>query len=182
VSQPTPSRRLLDPGLVSIVLLSIAGAVSVYAKEGWSGVSGVVVENVTLLLGILPKVAAGCLIGALITLLVPREMVVKLVGSESGLRGLIIATIAGILVPGGPFTVFPITVAFLAIGADRGAAIAFVTAWHVVGLNRAIIWEIPFFGHEFVFTRMAISVAFPLLAGVLARLVPWPRASKESGT
>lgn len=181
MSQPTPSRRLIDPGLVIIVLLSIVGAVSVYVKEGWTGVNGVVMEDATLLLGILPKVAAGCLIGALITLLVPREVVVKLVGSESGLRGLAIATLAGLLVPGGPFTVFPITVAFLAIGADRGAAIAFVTAWHVIGLNRAIIWEMPFFGHEFVVMRMAISIAFPLLAGALARLLPWPRPSKESG-
>jgi len=175
LSQPSPSRRLIDPGIVIVVVLAIAGAVVTFRQGGFDAVRRIVVDDTLLLLGILPKVAAGCLIGALITLLVPRETVVRLVGSESGLRGLLIATLAGLVVPGGPFTVFPITVAFLAVGADRGAAIAFVTAWHVVGLNRAIIWEMPFFGAEFVGLRMLVSIPFPVLAGFAARLLPWPR-------
>jgi uncharacterized membrane protein YraQ (UPF0718 family) len=176
MSAPTPSRRLIDPGILLIVALGAVGAVVTWRAEGWAGVAAVALDDAWLFLGILPKVAAGCLIGALITLLVPRETVVRLVGGESGVRGLLIATLAGALMPGGPFTVFPVTVAFLAVGADRGAAIAFVTAWHVIGLNRAIIWEMPFFGHEFVFLRTAISLPFPVLAGLVARLLPWPKA------
>lgn len=173
--KPVPRRRLIDPGLVIILVLAVAGAVTVHGKEGWSGVLRVVADDTWLFIEILPKVAAGCVIGALITILVPREVVVKLVGTESGARGLVIATVAGIVVPGGPFTVFPVTVAFLSIGADRGAAAAFVIAWHVIGLNRAIIWEMPFFGPDFVMLRMAVSVAFPFIAGVTARLIPAPR-------
>jgi uncharacterized membrane protein YraQ (UPF0718 family) len=175
MSSPSPSRRLLDPGLIVILVLGAAGAVLTYSDDGLTGVWRTVSDDTLLFLGILPKVAAGCVIGAFLTLLIPRETIIRLVGSESGLRGLFVATLAGILIPGGPFTVFPVTVAFLAAGADRGAAVAFVTAWHVVGLNRAVIWELPFFGYEFVLLRWAISLPFPLIAGLVARLVPWPK-------
>lgn len=168
-------RRLIDPGLVIVLGLAVTGAVLVWRDEGPSAVLAVIVEDMWLFAGIVPKVAAGCFIGALIALLVPRETVVKLVGSESGVRGLLIASVAGMVLPGGPFTIFPVTVAFLAVGADRGAAIAFVTAWHVIGLNRAIIWEMPFFGPDFVGLRFLVSLPFPLLAGLLARALKWPR-------
>lgn len=171
MSNPAPRRRLLDPGLVVIIVLAVAGAIATYRDRGLGAVWRVVEEDSLLFIEILPKVAAGCLIGALITLLVPRETIVKLAGSESGLRGLLIATLAGILMPGGPFTVFPVTVAFLSIGADAGAAIAFVTAWHIIGLNRAIIWEMPFFGAHFVAMRVAVSIIFPIAIGFAARLI-----------
>ncbi len=29
-------------------------------------------------------------------------------------------------------------------GADRGSAVAFVTGWLLLGVNRAVIWELPF--------------------------------------
>ncbi len=169
VSTAPKRRRLLDPGLVIIIVLASIGAGLTYRDQGMAAVWAIIEDDSLLFLEILPKVAAGCLIGALITLLVPREVIVRLVGSESGLRGLVIATLAGILMPGGPFTVFPVTVAFLTIGADAGAAIAFVTAWHVIGLNRAIIWEMPFFGPHFVVMRVGVSLLFPLLIGLVAR-------------
>jgi uncharacterized membrane protein YraQ (UPF0718 family) len=57
----------------------------------------------------------------------------------------------------------------LASGADRGAAIAFISAWLLVGINRAIIWEMPFFGPDFVLFRFLISLPLPVLLGLLAR-------------
>jgi uncharacterized membrane protein YraQ (UPF0718 family) len=171
VNTPSNRRRLLDPGLVIIIVLASIGAGLTYRDGGMAAVWAIIEDDSLLFLEILPKVAAGCLIGALITLLVPREVIIRLVGSESGLRGLAIATLAGILMPGGPFTVFPVTVAFLTIGADAGAAIAFLTAWHVLGLNRAIIWEMPFFGPHFVGLRVAVSIFFPVIVGLVARFL-----------
>jgi uncharacterized membrane protein YraQ (UPF0718 family) len=177
--QPTDAPRRkpgLDIGLLTILVLAAAGAVVVFRRSGWDGVLHVLHQDTLLLLTIIPKVAAGALIGVLITLLLPRETILKWVGAESGLRGLLIAALAGTFLPGGPFTIFPMAAAFLVVGADRGAVIAFVTAWHVIGFNRALIWEVPFLGPEFVVLRTAICLAFPIIAGLLARLVPWPPA------
>ena len=40
----------------------------------------------------------------------------------------------------------------------------------LLGINRAIIWEMPFFGPDFVIFRFLISLPMPLLLGFLARL------------
>ena len=67
--------------------------------------------------------------------------------------GILIATLAGTICPGGPITIFPIAAAFVAIGADTGAAIAFITSWTLLGYARILVWELPFFGGEFVIWR-----------------------------
>jgi uncharacterized membrane protein YraQ (UPF0718 family) len=85
-------------------------------------------------------------------------------------KGLAIATFVGAIFPGGPFTIFPLAGAFMLSGADRGSAVAFVTAWLLLGVNRAIIWEAPFFGTDVVAVRFLISLPLPVLGGLLARL------------
>jgi uncharacterized membrane protein YraQ (UPF0718 family) len=114
--------------------------------------------------------AAGSLIAAFVTRLLPREVVARVVGSESGLLGLLVAIMMGAVLPGGPLTIYPVAGAFLVLGADAGTAVAFITAWNLLGYNRALIWELPFFGAEFVGWRIVIALPLPLLAGVLARL------------
>jgi uncharacterized membrane protein YraQ (UPF0718 family) len=53
--------------------------------------------DVTLFAEMLPKVLAGCLIGAFVTMILPRELVARRVGHESGLTGLLIAAFFGFL-------------------------------------------------------------------------------------
>jgi uncharacterized membrane protein YraQ (UPF0718 family) len=114
-------------------------------------------------------VLAACLIAAFVAVLMPREVVLRWVGAESGFLGLVIATIAGIIVPGGPITVFPIAAAFVAIGADVGATIAFVTSWTLLGYGRALVWELPFFGIDFMLWRGLVALPLPVIAGLLGR-------------
>ena len=172
-------RPVIDWAFLLVAALSITAATLVYSREGWAVFREILLEDIFLFATILPKVAAGCLIGALVRLLVPRETIVRWVGEGSGLKGLAIASFVGALFPGGPFTIFPLAGAFLLIGADRGAAVSFVTGWLLLGINRVIIWEMPFFGTDFVILRMALSLSFPLLAGLMARgvdrLLPHPR-------
>jgi uncharacterized membrane protein YraQ (UPF0718 family) len=162
-------RSVLDWPFVIVAALSIGSAAFVLHRDGAGVARAILVEDIELFLTILPKVAAGCLIGALVRLLVPREVIVRWVGQGSGLKGLAIATAVGAIFPGGPFTIFPLAGAFMLSGADRGSAVAFVTGWLLLGVNRAIIWELPFFGTDFVALRFLISLPLPLLAGLLAR-------------
>jgi uncharacterized membrane protein YraQ (UPF0718 family) len=149
----------------------LTAATVVYVRDGWDRFAAVFLGDVHIFVDILPKMAAGCLIGVFSTLLIPREMVARLVGSESGLLGIVIATFAGAIMPGGPVTVYPVAGAFLAAGADVGAALAFVTSWTLLGYARALVWELPFFGTSFVLWRMAVAPAFPIIVGLLGRYV-----------
>jgi uncharacterized membrane protein YraQ (UPF0718 family) len=163
-------RAVFDWSFALVAALSIGSAAYVFMRDGAEISRVILMEDMELLLAILPKVAAGCLIGALVRLLVPREFIVRWVGKGSGLKGLAIAAAVGAIFPGGPFTIFPLAGAFLLSGADRGSAVAFVTAWLLLGVNRMLIWELPFFGGDVVALRLLVSLPMPVLAGYLARI------------
>src|SRR5690606_26237415 len=128
-------------------------------------------DDVALLGGMMPRVLAGCLLGAFVTLILPREAVARWVGHESGFTGLAVAALFGAILPRGPFTIYPVAGALLAIGADAGAVVAFITSWTLLGYSRALVWELPFFGEHFVVWRIIEALPLPILAGLLARLV-----------
>ena len=77
----------------------------------------------------------------------------------------------GAILPGGPFTAYPVASALLAVGADFGATIAMVVSWTLIGYGRAIAWELPIMGTEFTLWRIVISLPLPVLAGTLGRFV-----------
>jgi uncharacterized membrane protein YraQ (UPF0718 family) len=149
--------------------ISLISSAIVYLRDGSARFTAILTNDLGLFGSMLPKMMAGCLVSAFVTRLLPREVVARLVGAESGLLGLLIATLMGAALPGGPLTIYPVAGAFLALGADAGTAIAFITAWNLLGYNRALIWEMPFFGPDFVFWRILVAVPLPFLAGALAR-------------
>jgi uncharacterized membrane protein YraQ (UPF0718 family) len=165
-------RRLFDWSFWLIAGLTVASVAVVWRRDGVGVVRHIFTEDLWLFVEIVPKVIAGTLIGELVRRLVPREVIVRWLGEGSGLKGLAIASFIGFLFPAGPFTVFPLAAALLVIGADRGAAVAFITGWLLIGLNRMLIWELPFFGGDVVFLRMALCWWMPLAAGLMARWLP----------
>ena len=114
---------------------------------------------------------AGCLLGAFIAEILPHEKVSRSLGPNSGLKGLLIGTAFGAILPGGPFTVYPVAAALLTVGADFGATIAMVVSWTLIGYGRAIAWELPIMGTDFTLWRIVISLPLPILAGALGRFV-----------
>jgi uncharacterized membrane protein YraQ (UPF0718 family) len=161
--------RTFEWSTAIIAAVSIIAGVIVYTRDGADKFTAILNNDLWLFTGMLPKMAAGCMIAAFVTRLLPREVVARVVGAESGLLGLVIAMVMGAALPGGPLTIYPVAGAFLVLGADVGTAIAFITAWNLLGYNRALIWELPFFGPEFVGWRIMIALPLPIVAGLLAR-------------
>ena len=91
-------------------------------------------------------------------------------GRESGLRALLIASLAGVLTPGGPMVTVPFMVALAHSGAAMGPLVAYMTSWSLFGMQRIIAWEAPLMGWRFVFVRVVPSLAFPVLAGWLVKV------------
>ncbi len=164
-------RRAFDWSTAIIAIFSGAAAATVYWRDGREQFVDILFGDLSLFGAMLPKVLAGCLIGAFVTLLLPREMVARWVGHESGFAGLLIAALFGVILPGGPITIYPVAGAFLAMGADAGAVVAFITSWTLVGYTRALVWELPFFGADFVIWRIVEALPLPILAGLFARIV-----------
>jgi len=155
---------------VIAVLVVVSGAL-VWRRDGIDGVWAILFHDVSLFGEIMPRVLAGCLLGGLIAAVLPHDKVSKSLGPESGLKGLLIGTAFGAILPGGPFTAYPVASALLAVGADFGATIAMVVSWTLIGYGRAVAWEMPIMGADFTLWRVVISLPMPILAGALGRFV-----------
>lgn len=126
-------------------------------------------EAVELIARVAPELMLGLVIASFLSVLLPQDKVARLLGAEAGIRGILLGTAIGALLPGGPFASFPLVLALFKAGADMGALIAFLVSWGTIGINRLIVWEIPFMGTEFGMLRLVSSLPIPILAGLIAR-------------
>ena len=129
-----------------------------------------------LVVEITPRMIAAFTLAGLIQAVVPQETIVSWMGHGSGLRGIVIGMSLGTVTPGGPMTHFPIVASLFKVGVGIGPLVSYLTAWSLFGLQRVIMWEIPFLGPKVVAVRVAVSLFFPLLAGWLCENI-WDRLS-----
>ena len=171
---PLRRRRRRKPFNWSTALIATLVAISaalVYRRDGLAGLTDIFTHDVELFGGILPRMLAGCTLGAFVSEMLPQDKVSRALGANSGLRGLVVGTAFGALLPGGPFTAYPVASALLTVGADFGAVIAMVTSWVLIGYGRAIAWELPILGTDFTIWRIVTCLPIPVLAGALGRFV-----------
>ena len=105
--RPGRARKPIGWSTVVIAVLVAVSAALVWRRDGTSGVMEILTHDLSLFGGILPRVLAGCLLGAFIAEILPHEKVSRSLGPESGLKGLLIGTAFGAILPGGPFTAIP---------------------------------------------------------------------------
>lgn len=134
-------------------------------------------KDLDILAEMLPRIAAAQVVAGLVWVLLPRDRLTRLLGSHQGRRGLVIATAAGVVTPGGPVSAFSFLAIMAAGGADRGLLVAYITSWALLGMQRIVVWDVPFMGIEFSALRFCVCLPLPLLAGWIARRWRYPEAS-----
>ena len=152
--------------------LAVVSGLVCLAVAGPEAFAEVVEDNLHMLASTVPRIIAAMGVAGFIWVMLPRDKLTRLVGQESGWRGLVIATGAGIVTPGGPAAAFSLLAVLGGAGADRGALIAYITSWAMLGLQRVLVWDVPFMGAEFSMTRLLISLPLPIVAGLIARSLP----------
>jgi uncharacterized membrane protein YraQ (UPF0718 family) len=169
--KPRRARKPVGWSMLFIGALVVICAGLVWRRDGVDGVLKILTHDLWLFGEIMPRVLAGCLLGGFVAEILPHDKVSRSLGPNSGLKGLLIGTAFGAILPGGPFTAYPVAAALLTVGADFGATIAMVVSWTLIGYGRAIAWELPILGTEFTLWRIVISLPIPVLAGALGRFV-----------
>lgn len=164
-------RKVIDAGFMVLAGFTLAGAVAVVIKTGPGRALEIVGETFGLLILLSPKIAAGIFIAATLPMLMPRDKVGRVIGRESGIKGLAVAVACGAALPGGPMMTFPIAAGLCVAGADLGAVVAFISGWSLLGLNRTLIWEFSFLPYDLVWTRYLISLPIPLILGLVVRMM-----------
>lgn len=120
---------------------------------------------------LLVRIPIALLAAGFLEALLPTELVQGQIGAESGVTGILLASVVGGFIPGGPFVSFPVAVAFFRAGAGLPQLTALLTAWSVFAFHRVIAYELPLMGPRFVITRLLASALLPPLAGGLAWVV-----------
>lgn len=164
--------RMFDRTFWMFVGMTLLAAAACWWLKGYDALIEAFHDDLALLVYISPRVLLAMLVAGLAQVLLPRDKVAHWVGEQSGFRGLLIATLAGALTPGGPITSFPFVLALYMAGADRGALVAYLTAWALLGFQRVMVWEIPLMGMDFALMRSIANLPLPLIAGYIARLLP----------
>ncbi|MDP2620550.1 MAG: permease [Hyphomicrobiales bacterium] len=167
-SEQERGNRLFGPSFYLFAgLTAVLGAIC-YVLRGPEVLFDRMVEEFGFLIVIAPRIGAALVIAGFVQVLVPRDLVARWLGSRAGLKGIVIASVAGALTPGGPMTSFPLLVALFASGAHRGSLIAYITGWSLLGVQRVLVWELPLMGGEFTLIRVLACAPLPILAGILA--------------
>jgi len=118
---------------------------------------------------ILPLLAFAFIVAGMVQVLIPRELLSEWVGAESGMRGILIGTVAGALAPGGPYVSFPIAAGLLRSGASVGTMVAFLTGWSLWAVSR-LPMEVGILGWKFTLIHIASTFFFPPIAGWIAQM------------
>jgi uncharacterized membrane protein YraQ (UPF0718 family) len=159
-------RSPLDTSTIVLAAAAVVLAGLAYLKDPGLPLLGV--KNGFSMLGfVLPRMVVALLLAGLMQVLVPQDFVSRHFGQGGGLRALLLATLAGVVTPGGPMVTMPFMVALANSGAALSSLVAYMTAWSLFGLQRIIAWEAPLMGWRFVFARVVPSLAFPVIAGWL---------------
>lgn len=158
--------------------ITLWGSVAVLAVMVWKRGRVVALasarEGALDFINIVPRIALGVIGSGYIAAVIPPEIITGWLGPDSGWIGVLTATIAGGLTPGGPVVGFSIGAVALKVGGGAPQVIAYVVAWALFGFQRLILWEIPFMPAKFVWFRAAVSLPFPFLAAALSMAVGKP--------
>ena len=149
-------------GILALALLFIG-----YSKGEGQHIVGMK-STWKMLIEILPLLFFAFVVAGMVQVLLPKDLISKWVGVESGLRGIIIGTVAGGLTPGGPYVSLPVVAGFLRAGASVGTMVAFLTGWSLWAVNR-LPMELGILGWKFTLIRFACTFFFPPIAGLLAQ-------------
>ena len=160
--------RMLIPTIVMGVFAFILLVIGYYKGQG-QHISGVK-SGLNMTVEILPLLILAFIVAGMIQVLVSQELLSKWVGVESGVRGILIGTVAGGLTPGGPYVSLPIVAGLLHSGASVGTLVAFLTGWSLWAVSR-LPMEIGILGWKFTLIRIASTFFFPPIAGFVAQMV-----------
>ena len=154
--------------LVAYVLFAIYSP-STRAKTAESLMVGTnsLIRNSLLLL-------SGIFLGSLVGTFFPRAIVTSVIGKESGIKGILLGSIFGAIMPGGPYVLFPVLAALYSSGAGISPMIAMIFAWSDIALTR-IPLELGYLSsvdaQKLVWLRVILGLPIPLLTGLLAGVV-----------
>lgn len=103
---------------------------------------------------------------------VPREMMIKYMGEDSGIKGIILAILIGSAAAGPLYGAFPVAAVFMKKGVKFSNILIFIGAWSTTKIPM-FLFELSALGPEFAITRLIVDIpGIIIIAYILAAITP----------
>jgi len=159
---------MLIPTVLMLILAIILLFIGYYKGQG-QHILGMK-SALSLTIEILPLLIFAFIVAGMIQILLPPELLSRWIGAESGMRGILVGSVAGGFAPGGPFVSLPIAAGLLRSGASIGTMVAFITGWSLLAFSR-LPMEVGILGWKFTLIRLLSTFFFPPIAGIIAQAI-----------
>jgi uncharacterized membrane protein YraQ (UPF0718 family) len=153
----------------TLILLAVWAVLWVVRADwGWE-ITVKTGSNFYEMLSVLPPIFI--LLG-LLEIWVPREVIIKNLGDDSGFRGIFLSILLGAAAAGPLYIAFPVAVTMLKKGARFGNIVTFLFAWSTLKIP-LLLFEATALGWRITLVRAAINLPAIIIMGYLVdRLIP----------
>ena len=141
-----------------VFLIALIG-LSLYSPEKGIGALSISLKNVKKTVQILPPVLI--LIG-LLDVWIPKEIIIRHMGQDSGVKGLFFACLLGSISAGPPIVAFPVAAMLAKKGARYANILFFMGVWTSAKLP-VLILESTYLSIKFTVIHVCTSIVFALL-------------------
>lgn len=157
-------RRGMDASFLILLGLTVAALGIALAKDPALAVRGF--QSSGRLLGsVWMELALGFVLAGLLDVLIPAPVLSRWMGEENLGRGILVGWGAGLVMPGGPYLVFPVVANLFRSGAAPGPLITLLTAKTLVSPVRMLTYEAPLLGWPLTLARLIPGMLLPPALG-----------------
>jgi len=102
---------------------------------------------------------------------VPKETMIKYMGDNSGIKGIVLSILIGSAAAGPLYGAFPVAAVFMKKGVKFSNILIFIGAWSTTKIPM-FLFEMTALGTKFAFTRLAVDIpGIIIIAFVLSKLL-----------
>lgn len=146
-----------------VVALLVYGIMAVISLDTFKRSSGEAIYYIREMFEIMP-VVFGMVV--LIEVWLPRKLIEKHMGNHSGIMGIVLAFLMGMLSAGPIYAAFPITRVLYKKGASTRNIVIILSSWAVIKVPM-LVNEAKFLGIKFMVIRWILTIIGILIIGVV---------------
>jgi uncharacterized membrane protein YraQ (UPF0718 family) len=158
----------VDASLWILLCFALGAAALAFARDRRLPLEGLA-SSARLLRGVWIELLLGFVLAGLVDVLVPGEALIRWLGGERPLRGILVGWVVGLAIPGGPYVLFPIVANLFGKGVAAGPLIALVSAKTLVSPIRMLTYEAPLLGWPLTLARLLPGMLVPPVLGVVGQ-------------
>jgi uncharacterized membrane protein YraQ (UPF0718 family) len=160
----------MNASLIILLLLFVSIGVFAFAKDRSLPLQGFYASG-RLFESVWVELLLGFLIAGFIDVLISPAQITAWMGTESSTRGIFVGWMAGLVIPGGPYLLFPLAASLWKTGVPPGALIALITAKTLVSPVRILTYEAPLLGWRLTIARCVPALLIPPIMGILGQWI-----------